>query len=66
MASKQSKKLVDPFKRMCGAIAADPQMSMADVRAVMEHGGDPTTEPRGVDYIEAETQRTPDSERPAQ
>jgi hypothetical protein len=66
MASKQSKKLVDPFKRMCGAIAADPQMSMADMRAVIEHGGDPTTEPRGVDYIEAETQRTPDSERPAQ
>jgi hypothetical protein len=66
MASKQSKKLVDPFKRMSGAIAADPQMSMADMRAVMEHGGDPTTEPRGVDCIEAETQRTPDSERPAQ
>jgi hypothetical protein len=56
MASKQSKKLVDPFKRMSGAIAADPQMSMADMRAVMEHGGDATTEPRGVDYIEAETQ----------
>ena len=66
MASKQSKKLVDPFKRMCGAIAAGPQMSMADMRAVTEHGGDPTIEPRGVDYIEAETQRTPDSERPAQ
>jgi len=66
MASKQSKKLVDPFKRMCGAIAADPQMSMADMRAVMEYGGDATTEPRGVDYIEAETQGTPGSERPAQ
>ena len=38
MASKQSKKLVDPFKRMRGAIAA----------------------------IEAETQRTPSSERSAQ
>src|SRR5258708_14505927 len=43
----------------------DPQMSMADMRAVMEHGGDATTEPRGVDYIEAETQRTPGSERPS-
>src|ERR1700730_18569641 len=59
-------KLVDPFKLMSGAIAADPQMSMADMRAVMEHGGDATTEPRGVDYIEPETQRTPGSERPAQ
>ena len=31
MASKQSKKLVDPFKRMSGAIAADPHMSMAEI-----------------------------------
>ena len=54
MASKQSKELVDLFK------------SMADMRAVMEHGGDATTEPRGVDYIEAGTQRTPGSERPSQ
>jgi hypothetical protein len=66
MASKQSKKLVDPSKRMGGAIAADLQMSMPDMRAVMEHGGDATTEPRGVDYIEAERQRTPGSERPAE
>ena len=66
MASKQSKKLVDLFKRMSGAIAADPQMSMVDMRAVMEHGGDATTEPRGVDYIEAATEPTPGSERPSQ
>ena len=66
MASKQSKKLVDPFKRMSGTIAADPPMSMADMRAVMEHGGDATTEPRGVHYIEAGAQRTPGSERPSQ
>src|SRR5258708_2984616 len=65
MASKQSKELVDLSKRMSGAIAADPQMSMTDMRAVMEHGGDATTEPRGVDYIEAGTQRTPGSERPS-
>jgi hypothetical protein len=51
---------------MGGAIAADLQMSMPDMRAVMEHGGDATTEPRGVDYIEAERQRTPGSERPAE
>jgi hypothetical protein len=66
MASKHSKELVDPFKPMSGAIAADPQMSMADMRAVMEHRGDATTEPCGVHYIEAGTQRTPGSERPAQ
>ena len=66
MASKQSKELVDLAKRMSGAIAADPQMFRADMRAVMEHGGDATTEPRGVDYIEAERQRTPGSDRPAE
>jgi hypothetical protein len=27
---------------MSGAVAADPQMSMVDMRAVMEHGGDAT------------------------
>ena len=66
MASKQSKQPVDLFKRMSGVIAADPQMSMADIRAAMEHRGDATTEPRGVDYIEAATQPTPGSERPSQ
>jgi acetyl esterase/lipase len=54
MASKQSKELVDLFKRMSGAIAADPRMSMGDLRAVLEHGGDATREPRGVDYIEVD------------
>jgi hypothetical protein len=66
MASKQSKESADLFKCMSAAIAADPQMSMADMRAVMEHGGDATTEPRGVDYFEAATRRTPGSERPSQ
>jgi hypothetical protein len=64
MASKQSKEPVDLFKR--GAIAADTQMSMAEMRAAMEHGGDATTEPRGVDYIEAATEPTFGSERPSQ
>jgi len=64
MASKQSK--VDLFKRVSGAITADPQISIADMRALMEHRGDATTKPRGVDYIEAGTQRTPGSERAAQ
>ena len=57
MASEQSKELADLSKRMRGAIAAEPQMSMADIRTVMEHGGDATTEPRSVDYIQAGTRR---------
>ena len=59
MASEQSKELVDLFKRISGAIAADPQMSMADMRAVMEHLGDATTEPRGLDYIEVDAGGVP-------
>jgi hypothetical protein len=31
MASKQRKELVHLFKRMRGAIAADPHMSMAEI-----------------------------------
>ena len=65
MARRQSKELVDLFKHLSGAIAADTQMSMADMHAVLEHGGNATTEPRGVDYSEAGTQRTPGSERPS-
>ena len=45
MASKQSKELVDLFKRMSGDIAADPQMSIADMRELLEHGANATTEP---------------------
>jgi epsilon-lactone hydrolase len=44
---------------MSGAIAANPKMSMGEMRAVMEHLGDATAEPRGVDYIEADAAGVP-------
>jgi epsilon-lactone hydrolase len=50
---------VDLFKRMSGAIAANPKMAMGEMRAVMEHLGDATAEPRGVDYIEADAAGVP-------
>jgi hypothetical protein len=50
MASKQSYELVDLFKRISGAIAANANMSMRERRAVMEHLGDATAEPRSVDF----------------
>jgi hypothetical protein len=37
MASKQSYELVDLFKRLRSAIAANQSMSMEERRAVMEH-----------------------------
>jgi epsilon-lactone hydrolase len=52
MASRQSYQLVDLFKRLSGAIADNPNMSMGEMRAVFEHVGDATAEPNGVDYIE--------------
>jgi hypothetical protein len=50
MASRQSYQLVDLFKRLSGAIAAKPNMSLGEMRAVFEHLGDATAEPRGADY----------------
>jgi acetyl esterase/lipase len=54
MASKQSYELVDLYKRLSGAIAANPNMSVGEMRAVEEHVGDATAEPGGVDYIEVD------------
>lgn len=59
MASRQSYELVDLFKRLSGAIAANPNMSMREMRAVFEHVGDATAEPRGVDYIEVDAAGVP-------
>jgi hypothetical protein len=52
IASSESYQLVDLFKRLSGAIAANPNMSMGKMRAVFEHLGDATAEPRGVDASE--------------
>jgi hypothetical protein len=54
VASRQSYELVDLFKRLSGAIAANPNMFLGEMGAVFEHLGDATAEPRGVDYIEVD------------
>jgi monoterpene epsilon-lactone hydrolase len=54
MASQQSYELVDLFKRLSGAVAANPNISIPEMRAVMGHLGDATAEPRRVDYIEVD------------
>ena len=45
---------MDLYKRLSGAIAANPNMSVGEMRAVEEHVGDATAEPGGVDYIEVD------------
>jgi acetyl esterase/lipase len=44
---------------MTAALAANPEMTLADVRRVMEYSGDVTTEPRGIDYIESDVAGLP-------
>jgi epsilon-lactone hydrolase len=59
MASRQSDELVALYKRMGAAIAAKPDMSLEEMRVLMEHSGDATTEPGGVDYIETDASGVP-------
>jgi monoterpene epsilon-lactone hydrolase len=59
MVSKQSDQLVELFKRMKATIAADPNLTLDDVRLIMEHLADATTEPGGIDYIEVEINGVP-------
>jgi epsilon-lactone hydrolase len=54
MASKQSEDLKALFRRFTAAIAENPQMSLEDMRLMLEHLGDVTGEPGGVDYIEVD------------
>ena len=52
MASKQSEQLITYYKGLLGALAANPDMPLDEMRALFEHMGDVTGEPGGVDYIE--------------
>ncbi len=59
MASKQSEEQVALFNRMTAALTANPEMTLADMRRVMEFSGDVTAEPRGVDYSESDAAGVP-------
>src|SRR4051812_25217595 len=52
MASKQSDQLVRMYQGILAQFAENPEMPLDEMRAVFEHMGDVTAEPRGVDYIE--------------
>lgn len=59
MASRQSEELVELYRRMTGLVAGNPNITPPEMRAVMEHLGDATAEPGGVDYIEADADGVP-------
>lgn len=52
MPSKESEVLIRLYDDWAAQIAAHPEWTLVDLRSVLEHWGDVSTEPRGVDYIE--------------
>jgi len=54
MASKQSEALKSLYASWLGAMTANPNMTLDETRAMFEHWGDVTAEPRDVDYREVD------------
>ena len=52
MASKQSEQLTTMYQGWLAEMAANPEMPLDEMRALLGHMGDLTGEPGGVDYIE--------------
>jgi epsilon-lactone hydrolase len=59
MASSQSEQLITLYKGWIGAVTANPEMPLDELRAMFEHWGDVTAEPGGVDYIEIDAGEVP-------
>jgi len=54
MASIQAETIKVLYKGWLEAMSANPEMSLEETRAIFEHWGDITAEPRGVDYVEVD------------
>lgn len=54
MASAQADAIKVLYRGWVDAMAADPEMSLDDLRLIFEHWGDVTAEPGGVDYVEVD------------
>jgi epsilon-lactone hydrolase len=54
MASKQSEQLTTYYRSLLATLSANPDMPLDEMRALFEHMGDVTGEPRGVDHIETD------------
>jgi epsilon-lactone hydrolase len=59
MASKQSEQLITSYQGALATLGANPNMPLDEMRALLEHMGDVTAEPGGVDYIETDAAGVP-------
>jgi len=59
MASPESKRLSDLYRSWVAAQAAQPDMTLAQMRQLFGHWGDVTGEPGGVDYIDVDAGGVP-------
>jgi monoterpene epsilon-lactone hydrolase len=54
MASAQAEAIKFLYRGWIEAMSANPEMSLEETRALFDHWGDITAEPRGVDYVEVD------------
>ena len=54
MASAQAEAIKVLYRGWIEAMGANPEMSLEETRAIFDHWGDITAEPRGVDYVEVD------------
>jgi acetyl esterase/lipase len=59
MPSKETEELRSLYRSWVAAFAAHPNMPLDERRDMVEHWGDVTAEPSGVDYIETDTGGVP-------
>ena len=59
MPSKETEDLRSLYQNWVAAFAANPQMPLEERRDMIEHWGDVTAEPGGVDYIETDAGGVP-------
>ncbi|MFP6781940.1 MAG: alpha/beta hydrolase, partial [Gammaproteobacteria bacterium] len=59
MASKEANAINELYGRWLEQMAANPDMSLEETRAIFDTWGDITSEPGGVDYIEEDCDGVP-------
>lgn len=59
MYSRNANAIVELYSGFATCMQKNPDMSMAELRLTMDHWGDITDEPRGVDYLETSVSGVP-------
>ena len=59
MASAQAEAIKVLYRGWIEAMGANPEMSLEETRAIFDHWGDITAEPRAVDYVEVDAGSVP-------